>query len=80
MGASVQLTTYIKANPGAVGKVVDFNAQTDRLYQLDLTTANKELDAATLADTEKFNRWINEKLVTNNCLYVVGGYMENRTI
>jgi murein DD-endopeptidase MepM/ murein hydrolase activator NlpD len=80
MGLAVQLTTYIKANPGAVGKVVDFNAQTDRLYQFDLTIANKELDAATLADTEKFNRWINEKLVTNNCLYGVGGYMENRTI
>jgi peptidoglycan LD-endopeptidase LytH len=80
MSAAVKLTTYIKANPGAVGKVVDFNAKTDRLYQLDLTIANKDLDAATIADTEKFSRWVNERLYNANCKYGIGGYMENRTI
>jgi peptidoglycan LD-endopeptidase LytH len=80
MSATVLLTTFIKANPGAVSKVVDFNGQSDRLYQLDLTLANKELDAATIADPAKFGRWINERLDANKCRYGVGGYMENRTI
>jgi murein DD-endopeptidase MepM/ murein hydrolase activator NlpD len=80
MSAAVKLTTYIRNNPRAVSKVVDFDAQTDRLYQFDLTIANKDLDAATLADTEKFNRWVSDKLIDNNCKYGIGGYMENRTI
>jgi murein DD-endopeptidase MepM/ murein hydrolase activator NlpD len=80
MSTAVQLANYIISNPGAVGKVVDFDAGTDRLYQFDLTIANKELDAAIVADTAKFSHWVNEKLGLNNCKYGIGGYMENRTI
>ena len=58
MSASVQLAAFVKANRETVGKVVDFNTNTDRLYQFDLTIGNKDLDAATIADTDKFSRWI----------------------
>jgi murein DD-endopeptidase MepM/ murein hydrolase activator NlpD len=80
MSASVQLAAFIKANRETVGKVVDFDATTDRLYQFDLTIGNKDLDAATIADIEKFGHWVDEKLAANNCLFGFGGYMENRNI
>ena len=80
MSASVQLAAFVKANKDAVANVVDFNANTDHLYQFDLTIGNKDLDAATIADTEKFSRWVNEKLAANNCMFGFGGYMENRNI
>jgi murein DD-endopeptidase MepM/ murein hydrolase activator NlpD len=80
MSASVQLAAFVKANQEAVGKVVDFNVDADRLYQFDLTIGNKDLDAATIANTARFSQWINEKLEANGCKYGVGGYMENRNI
>lgn len=80
MSASHLLAAFVKDHRQNIGKVVDFNADTDRLYQFDLTIGNKDLDAATIADTEKFSRWVREKLAANNCLYGVGGYMENRNI
>jgi murein DD-endopeptidase MepM/ murein hydrolase activator NlpD len=80
MDAHLQLATYFKAHPNAIGKVVDFNAVTDSLYHLDFTAANTALKPDTFGDSEKFSRWINEKLLVHNCLYGVGGYMEHRTI
>ena len=80
MSASHLLAAFVKDHRQAVGQVVDFNADTDRLYQFDLTIGNKDLDAATIADTERFSRWINEKLTANNCRFGFGGYMENRNI
>jgi len=80
MDASAQLAAYIKTHPDSVGKVVDFDPGIDRLYQMDLTAANKELDKATISDTAKFSTWINKKLRDNNCIYGIGGYMEHRTI
>src|ERR1700743_3725956 len=79
MSASFPLAPCAKANGIAVGRVVYFTPS-DRLYQFDLTIGNKELDAATIADTGKFSAWINEKLADNNCLFGFGGYMENRNI
>jgi peptidoglycan LD-endopeptidase LytH len=80
MDATAHLIAYFKANPGIIGKVVDFDVPTDRLYHFDLTANNTELDNDTFADTGKFSLWITEKLQTNNCRYGIGGYMENRTI
>ncbi len=80
MDLCAQLAAYIKAHPHAVGKVVDFDRGADRLYQLDLTAGNKELDAPTITDTGKFDRWVTKKLHDNNCRYGIGGYMEHRTI
>jgi murein DD-endopeptidase MepM/ murein hydrolase activator NlpD len=80
MGASAKLAAYIKAHPDAIGKVVDFNAGTDRLYQFNLTASNIELDHNIIWDTQKFSDWINAKLKATNSRYGVGGYMEHRTL
>nr|WP_067059925.1 peptidoglycan DD-metalloendopeptidase family protein [Mucilaginibacter sp. L294] len=80
MNATEKLAAYIKVHPGAIGKVVDFDANTDALYPLDLTAANAELTEALIADTEAFSQWINKKLADSNCRYGIGGYMEHRTI
>lgn len=75
-----QLKTYLQNNPGAIGKVVDYDAGTDRLFPLDFTAANTELSTEVIADTQRFTSWVSDKLKANNCRYGVGGYMEHRTI
>jgi murein DD-endopeptidase MepM/ murein hydrolase activator NlpD len=75
-----QLNTYLKKHPDAIGRVVDYNAGTDRLFPLDFTAANTELTTDVIADTQKFTDWVNKKLEANNCRYGIGGYMEHRTI
>jgi murein DD-endopeptidase MepM/ murein hydrolase activator NlpD len=75
-----QLKTYLQNHPGAIGKVVDYNAGTDRLFPLDFTAANTELTTAIIADTPKFTNWVTGQLQANNCRYGIGGYMEHRTI
>ncbi|MDN5285634.1 MAG: peptidase [Mucilaginibacter sp.] len=80
MDAHISLKTYIKNNPKAIGKVVDYNAGTDRLFSLDFTAANIELTTAIITDTQKFSDWVRNKLKANNCRYGIGGYMEHRTI
>ena len=80
MDASTRLKAHLKALPDGIGKVVEFNATADRLYQLNLTADNAELSEEIFADTVKFSQWIGHKLVSNDCRYGIGGYMENRTM
>jgi len=80
MDATLRLAAYINAHPDAAGKVVDFDAATQRLFHFDFTAANTGLAAETFSDTAKFSQWINQKLSGSNCKYGVGGYMEHRTI
>jgi murein DD-endopeptidase MepM/ murein hydrolase activator NlpD len=80
MDASGLLATYIKSHPGSVGKVVDFDLATDRLFHFDFTANNTELDPGSFTDTAKFTVWVNEKLKTNKAKYGIGGYMEHRTL
>ena len=80
MDAAARLAAYFTAHPDTIGKVVDFNADTDRLFHFDLTASNTELDADTFSDTDRFSYWINTKLSSNNCKYGIGGYLEHRTI
>jgi len=75
-----QLKTYLQTHPGAIGKVVDYNAGTDRLLPLDFTAGNTELTTSVIADTQQFTHWVNKKLSDNHCRYGIGGYMEHRTI
>ncbi|GAB2701232.1 hypothetical protein GCM10027037_27960 [Mucilaginibacter koreensis] len=75
-----QLAAYLQQHPEAVGKVVDFNQDTDRLLQFDFTAANTELSADDVADTPKFSAWVNEKLQAGGYRYGIGGYMEHRTL
>ncbi|MBD1367508.1 peptidoglycan DD-metalloendopeptidase family protein [Mucilaginibacter sp. ZT4R22] len=80
MGATEKLAACLAKYRGVVGKVVDFDAANDRLFALDLTAANTELDPDMVADTEAFTIYINKKLAGSNCRYAIGGYMEHRTI
>jgi peptidoglycan LD-endopeptidase LytH len=80
MDPHARLKAYLQNNPAAIGKVVDYNAGTDRLFSLDFTAANTKLNMAIIADKQQFSNWVSEKLRTNNCRYGIGGYMEHRTI
>ena len=80
MAATQKLAAYIKVHPGAIGKVVDFDVENERLCQLDLTGANTELTTQLVTDTVLFSNWVNRKLSDTNCRYGIGGYMEHRTI
>ncbi|MCC8425021.1 peptidoglycan DD-metalloendopeptidase family protein [Mucilaginibacter sp. UR6-11] len=80
MDASATLAAYIRAHPYAIGKVVDFNAETDKLHKFNLTASNIDLDHNVVWDTVKFSNWINAKLKASNSRYGIGGYMEHRTL
>jgi len=71
---------YVNNHPEAIGKVVDFDADHDRLYHFDLTAANKELTTEVINKPWMFSQLVNQKLRENNCRYGIGGYMEHRTI
>ena len=75
-----QLTRYLQDHPEAIGKVVDYNPATDRLYPFDFTANNTELSLTDLIETDRFSAWVNDKLSKGNYKYGVGGYMEHRTI
>ncbi|MDP9046687.1 MAG: peptidoglycan DD-metalloendopeptidase family protein [Bacteroidota bacterium] len=80
MDLSRRLAAYLNAHPNHIGKVVDFNSQTDRLYHFDLTADNTDLYSDTVSNTDRFSKWVNHQLSSNNCLYGIGGYMEHRTL
>jgi murein DD-endopeptidase MepM/ murein hydrolase activator NlpD len=80
MNKHLHLKNFIKTHPGKVGKVVDFNPKTDRLFKFDFTASNTELSPDDVNDTEKFSHWVNKKLTDNKAQYGIGGYMEHRTL
>jgi len=80
MDKHILLSNYIKTHPNRIGKVVDYNPETDRLFPFDFTESNTELSAEDVLNTEKFSAWVNTKLAENNCRYGIGGYMEHRTL
>lgn len=80
MTANQQLIAYLNRHVELIGKVVDFDPATDRLYHLDFTEGNKSLKEDIFTDTEKFSDWITQRLQINNARYGIGGYFEHRTI
>jgi murein DD-endopeptidase MepM/ murein hydrolase activator NlpD len=80
MNKHIQLENFVKIHPGEIGKVVDFDPNTDRLFKFDFTASNTELSPDDVNDTEKFSNWVSKKLKDNNCRYGIGGYMEHRTL
>lgn len=80
MNKHLLLKNFIKTHPGEIGKVVDFNIESDRLFKFDFTASNTELSAENVNDTEKFSSWVNKKLKDNKARYGIGGYMEHRTL
>jgi len=75
-----QLAVWLDNHHSAIGKVVDLDADTDRMLRLDFTDNNKELTITDLTDTERFSGWVSNKLTEHNCRYGIGGYFEHRTI
>ncbi|HTD99266.1 MAG TPA: peptidoglycan DD-metalloendopeptidase family protein [Mucilaginibacter sp.] len=80
MNKHILLEEVIKTHPNQIGKVVDFNPNTDRLFKFDFTAANTELSPEDVNDTEKFSNWVNKKLLNSKSRYGIGGYMEHRTL
>jgi len=74
------LQNYIRSNPERIGKVIDFDPSTDRLYPFDFTASNTELTAEDFEDTTLFSKWVTQKLHETRSRYGIGGYMEHRTI
>ena len=74
------LKNYLANHPDHIGKVVDYNPAADHLLPFDFTAANTELNPDDVNDTEKFSRWVNQKLADNQARYGIGGYMEHRTL
>lgn len=70
----------IQANAVRIKKVVDFDVQHDQLLSLDFTAANTELTDEILDHIELFSAWVDQKLLTNQARYGIGGYNEHRTI
>lgn len=60
--------------------VVAFDPEKDKLLLLDFTLNNRDLKDDILNNTEKFSKYINQKLENNNATYGIGGYNEHRTI
>jgi murein DD-endopeptidase MepM/ murein hydrolase activator NlpD len=60
--------------------VVSFDRQKDKLLRFDFTNNNRELSASILDDTQKFTRYINDKLKASQAKFGVGGYNEYREL
>ena len=75
-----ELRTILHKHQNEFNKVVDFNPTKDKLCKLDFTAANTSLSESELADTEKFNKYIVNKLKDSDSKYGIGGYAENRTV
>jgi murein DD-endopeptidase MepM/ murein hydrolase activator NlpD len=77
---NTQLENILQRNQANFRCVVDFNPETDKLFQFDFTAANKELTAEMITDTGLFSQYINNKLTNANARYGIGGYNEDRIL
>lgn len=78
MNSLLKLQNFLASH--AISKIVDFNPSTDKLFPLDFTANNTELNNEILADTDTFSQWVDEKLSKNGAKFGIGGYNEHRTI
>jgi murein DD-endopeptidase MepM/ murein hydrolase activator NlpD len=80
MNKPLLLENYIESHPNKVGRVVDFDPATYRLFPFNFTANNTELSSDDIADTAKFSNWVSKKLHDTGSRYGIGGYMEHRTL
>jgi murein DD-endopeptidase MepM/ murein hydrolase activator NlpD len=73
-----RLVTILKQH--SFHSVVSFDRQKDKLLRFDFTNNNRELSASLLDDTQKFTRYINDKLSASQAKFGVGGYNEYREL
>jgi murein DD-endopeptidase MepM/ murein hydrolase activator NlpD len=79
MTEEIQLTEILNQQP-PFAPVVPYIARQDKLLLLDFTANNTDLTHHVLNDTNKFCRYIEEKLVDAGCKYGIGGYAEHRMV
>lgn len=75
-----ELENALLKNAAAFHPVIRFHPATEKITRFDFTEANKELTAATVADTELFSTYIAAQLRNAGAKFGIGGYNENRTI
>ena len=74
------LYSSLKKYQNTFHAVVPFDANKNKLIQLDFTSTNNELSNEILSDLNLFKNYINQKIKSSNALYGIGGYNEYRTI
>jgi len=75
-----EVIDLLKKNKQDFHAVVPFDSSKDKLLSLNFTANNHELTSDILSDTAKFTSYINNKLVSANAKYGIGGYAEHRTV
>lgn len=60
--------------------VVDFDAESENCIPLDFTVNNEDLTVELLENTVAFCDYINKNLSDKNAKFIMGGYMEHRTV
>lgn len=75
-----ELELVLQKNKPNFHKVVRFDPAKDKLYQFDFTAANEELTPDDIADTDRFSRYINNRLKAARATYGIGGYKEDRIL
>jgi murein DD-endopeptidase MepM/ murein hydrolase activator NlpD len=74
------LINILHKNQDIFHPVVPFERGRDKLFSLDLTTSNKDLNATLVNDTLQFSNYIDDRLKTAKARYAIGGYAEHRTV
>lgn len=77
---SAQAAVFLDKHVNQFSNVVDFDFKADKLLEFDFTSRNTALSQETLADTNLFSKWVDEKLKSADARYGIGGYNEHRTI
>lgn len=77
---TIALENIIRKYQPTFAPVVPFNAITQTLAALDLTTANTDLTPEIFNDTGKFSEYIDNKRRTAEASYLIGGYNELRAV
>jgi murein DD-endopeptidase MepM/ murein hydrolase activator NlpD len=76
----VNLEDALRRNRPSFGPIVPVNLRTEKLYVFDFSSANKQLLAIDLTNTEEFDRYVRETLDANHATIGIGAYNEDRTI
>jgi murein DD-endopeptidase MepM/ murein hydrolase activator NlpD len=77
---NASIIPFLEKDQSLFHPIVPFDPGTDALYPFDFTDRNTTLSAAQIGDTDQFARYIQSKLIDNQCRYGIGGYNEHRTL
>jgi murein DD-endopeptidase MepM/ murein hydrolase activator NlpD len=76
----VNIADILTSKQNEFHPVVPFVPDKYKIISLDLSLSNEELTEEIYVNTDRFGKWINEKLLNSSALYAIGGYNENRKI